>query len=145
VITNIGNGTLNAAGVFNFGSIQAVAGTLTVSNLVAEGGTVFIGPGGTLTTTGIGALTNFGTISLAGAAGNNAILNLGTAAITNLASGTITGGGIVQNAAQVVNLGNIFATSAPWNCSSPTRTPSQRGHDRGRYRSDADVWQRGRG
>ncbi|HXI83200.1 MAG TPA: hypothetical protein VNL17_03820, partial [Verrucomicrobiae bacterium] len=112
VITNVGNGTLNAALVYNLGSIQAVAGTLTISNLFAQGGTVFIGPGGTLTTTGLGALTNFGTISLAGAAGNNAILNLGTAAITNLAGGTITGGGIVQDASQIVNLGNIFATSS---------------------------------
>ncbi len=113
LMANSGAGTINAAGVFNLGTILATNGTFSVSNFVAQGGTVTIGAGGTLTLPGASALTNFGTINLQGAAGNNAILNLGGASLTNKSGGTITGGGIIQNASQVVNLlgGSILATS----------------------------------
>ncbi len=107
--------TLSAASVVNRGTILTTNATLLVSNLVVQSGTITIGNSGTLMLVGAGALTNFGTINLVGAAssGNNAVLNLGTAALTNLAGGTITGGGIIQNASQVVNLlgGSILATS----------------------------------
>ncbi|HVM62067.1 MAG TPA: autotransporter-associated beta strand repeat-containing protein [Verrucomicrobiae bacterium] len=113
-IANSGAGSLNAAAVFNLGTILATNATFTISNLVAQGGTVTIGAGGTLTVPGASSLTNFGTINLQGAAGNNAVLNLGGAVLTNQSGGTITGGGIIQNASQVVNLsgGSILATSA---------------------------------
>ncbi|MGD1017975.1 MAG: autotransporter-associated beta strand repeat-containing protein [Verrucomicrobiia bacterium] len=103
--------TLNAANVVNRGTILTTNATLLVSNLVVQGGTVTIGNGGTLMLVGAGALTNFGTINLVGAMGNNAVLNLGSAALTNLSGATITGGGIIQNASQVVNLGTILATN----------------------------------
>jgi len=115
-IVNSGAGTINAAGVFNLGTILATNATVTISNLVAQGGTVTIGNSASVALLGAGALTNFGTINLQGAAGagSNAVLNLGTAALTNLSGGTITGGGIIQNASQVVNLsgGTILATNA---------------------------------
>ena len=105
--------TLSAASVVNRGTILTTNATLLVSNLVVQAGTVTIGNGGTLMLVGPGALTNFGTINLVGTSGNNAVLNLGTAALTNLSGGTITGGGIIQNASQVVNLlgGTFLATS----------------------------------
>ncbi|HTS16529.1 MAG TPA: autotransporter-associated beta strand repeat-containing protein [Verrucomicrobiae bacterium] len=112
-IANSGAGSLNAGAVFNLGTILATNATFTISNLVAQGGTVTIGAGGTLTLPGASSLTNFGTINLQGAAGNNAVLNLGGAVLTNQSGGTITGGGVIQNAGQVVNLlgGSILATS----------------------------------
>ena len=39
------------------------------------------------------------------------MLDLGIAALTNKSGGTITGGGIILNASQVVNLGTILATN----------------------------------
>ena len=114
LIANSGAGSINAAAVFNLGTILATNATFTISNLVAQGGTVTIGAGGTLTLPGSSSLTNFGTINLQGAVGNNAVLNLAGAVLTNKSGGTITGGGIIQNASQVVNLlgGSILATSA---------------------------------
>ncbi len=52
LIANSGAGTINAAAVFNLGTILATNGTFSVSNLVAQGGTVTIGAGGTLTLPG---------------------------------------------------------------------------------------------
>ena len=66
-IVNSGAGTLNAAGVYNLGTILATNATLTISNLLAQGGTVTIGAGGTLTLPGAAGLTNYGTINLQGA------------------------------------------------------------------------------
>jgi fibronectin-binding autotransporter adhesin len=112
-IINSGAGTINAAGVFNLGTILATNATVTISNLFAQGGTVAIGAGGTLYLPGAVGVTNFGTINLQGAVGNNAVLNLDGGMLTNKSGGTITGGGIIQSAAQVVNLlgGSILATS----------------------------------
>ena len=117
-LTNNGTATLLGYGnlsnvVVNLGTIWATNNTLAFASNIVQGGTVTIGSGSTISLLGSGALTNYGTINLVGAAGagNNAVLNLGTAVLTNLANGTITGGGIIQNASQVVNLGTIRATN----------------------------------
>ena len=65
-IINSGAGTINAAGVFNLGTILATNATVTISNLFAQGGTVTIGAGGTLYLPGAVGVTNFGTINLQG-------------------------------------------------------------------------------
>ena len=84
LIVNSGAGTINAANVYNLGTILTTNATVTISNLT-QGGTLTIGSGGTLNISGPLGLTNFGTINLIGAAGagNNAVLNLGSMVITN--------------------------------------------------------------
>src|SRR5208337_2719747 len=64
MIANSGAGSINAAAVFNLGTILATNATFTISNLVAQGGTVTIGAGSTLVLPGASSLTNFGTINL---------------------------------------------------------------------------------
>jgi fibronectin-binding autotransporter adhesin len=111
--TLLGYGNLSNV-VVNLGTIWVTNNTLAFASNIVQGGTVTISSGSTLSVLGSGALANHGTINLVGAgAGANAILNLGTVAFTNLSGGTITGGGIIQNASQVVNLsgGSILATS----------------------------------
>ena len=111
----VGSGSLSNL-VVNLGTIWTTNSTLSFASNIVQGGTITIGGGSTISMQArSGALTNFGTINLVGAAGagNNAVLNLGNVAITNKSGGTITGGGVIQNSAQVVNLsgGSILATS----------------------------------
>jgi hypothetical protein len=61
-VINSGAGTINAANVFNLGTILTTNATVTVSNLT-QGGTLTIGSGGTLNISGPLGLTNFGTIT----------------------------------------------------------------------------------
>ena len=62
-------------------------------------------------------ITNNGTLNLvstnaAGGAAATILNQLGSAVLTNRAGGMITGGGVIQNNNQIVNLGSIIATSA---------------------------------
>src|SRR5580698_5381345 len=98
-LTNNSAGTLLGYGslsnvVVNLGTILTTNSTLNFASNVVQGGTMTIGGGSTISFLGSGALTNFGTINLVGAAGagNNAVLNLGSVAITNKSGGMITGG-----------------------------------------------------
>jgi len=85
VIESAANGTLAAAGIYNLGDIRVASGTtLILSNLVTQTGTIDMG-------------------------GAGAVLNLRATALTNLAGGSITGGGVIQNGVQAFNLGSVLA------------------------------------
>ena len=119
LIVNSGAGTINAANVTtNLGTILTTNATVTISNLT-QGGTLTIGlrraPQHFRDHWG---LTNFGTINHPLArrcvAANKCRLESRCGmVITNKSGGTITGGGIIQNSSQVINLsgGTILATS----------------------------------
>jgi autotransporter-associated beta strand protein len=97
--TIAGFGTL-AAALLNQGTVEATNGTFATTSLLVNTGTVNVRSGGTLTSTGSGALTNAGQVQMLGGtlAGN---------AVTN--TGTISGAGTL--AAETVNQNWLVATN----------------------------------
>ena len=121
LMANSGAGSISAAAVFNLGTILATNATFTISNLVAQGGTVTIGAGGTLTLPGAPPHELWHDQS-AGSGWQQRGSEPCGAVLTNKSGGTITGAAHSERLSgrQPVSAAAFWPPVRWSNCSSPT-------------------------